>query len=209
MMDGIVRSCHPAGPGYWRTLTGALTMVFALLGVSLTVVPPASADVTVIVEAGDSLSELAAEHGTSVSALMAANGITDPDRLYMGQELVVPGDGVTMTLPPLVVVVQSGDSLSGIATYHGVTVDALVSANGITDPDSVYVGQELLVPGASGAARAKGPTVVVVRSGDSLSEIAAAYGVTVSALMRENSITDPDRLQVGQRLTISGRGAPT
>jgi len=184
-------------------------MVFALLGVSLTVVPPASADVTVIVEAGDSLSELAAEHGTSVSALMAANGITDPDRLYMGQELVVPGDGVTMTLPPLVVVVQSGDSLSGIATYHGVTVDALVSANGITDPDSVYVGQELLVPGASGAARAKGPTVVVVRSGDSLSEIAAAYGVTVSALMRENSITDPDRLQVGQRLTISGRGAPT
>jgi len=196
--------------GTRRTLTGVLVAVASLAGASLTVASPVGADATIIVEAGDSLSELAAEHGTSVSSLMAANGITDPDRLYMGQELVVPGAGATpTTLPPLVVVVQSGDSLSGIAAHHGVTVAAIVEANGITDPDSVYVGQELLVPGASGAARPKGPTVVVVRSGDSLSEIAAAHGVSQSALMRENGITDPDRLQIGQRLTIPGRGAPT
>jgi len=190
-------------------LIRSIVVVAALVGASLVIVSPAVADVIVIVEAGDSLSEIAAEHGTSVSELMAANGITDPDRLFMGQELVVPGPGATpTTLPPLVVVVQSGESLSGIAADHGVTVAAIVTANGIADPDSVHVGQELLIPGVSGAARPKGPTVVVVQAGDSLSEIAAANGVSVSALMNANGITDPDRLQVGQRLTIPGRGAP-
>ena len=186
-----------------------LVVVASLLGASLTVVSPAAANVIVIVEAGDSLSEIAAEHGTSVSALMAANGITDPDRLYMGQELVVPGTGASATtLPPLVVVVQSGDSLSGIAAEYGVTLSALIVANAIDDPDRVHPGQELVIPGASSAARPKGPTVVVVQSGDSLSRIAADHGVTVAALMAANGITDPDRLHVGQRLTVPGRGVP-
>ncbi|HAZ17863.1 MAG TPA: peptidoglycan-binding protein, partial [Acidimicrobiaceae bacterium] len=64
----------------------------------------------------DSLSAIAVEHGTTVNALMAANQITDPDRVYMGQRLVIPGAGATpTTLPTMVVVVQRGDSLSAIA----------------------------------------------------------------------------------------------
>ena len=209
-LDNIVTSGPATSPRNRTTLTGALVVLAALLGTSLTVASPAGADEIVIVEAGDSLSEIAAEYGTSVSALMAANGITDPDRLYMGQELVVPGTGVTpTTLPPLVVVVQSGDSLSGIAAEYGVTLSALIAANAIDDPDRVHPGQELVIPGASGAARPKGPTVVVVQSGDSLSAIASDQGVSVAALMEANGITDPDRLQVGQRLLIPGRGTPT
>ncbi len=193
-----------------RPVVGALLVVAGLLGASLATASTAAADVVVVVEAGDSLSEIAAEYGVSVSALMAANGITDPDRLFMGQELVVPGVGPgTTTLPPLVVVVQSGDSLSGIAAEYGVSVGSLVAANGIDDPDRVHPGQELVIPGASAAARPKGPTVVTVRSGDSLSKIAAAHGVTVAALMAANGLDDPDRLQIGQRLTIPGTAAPT
>ena len=185
-----------------------LVVIVALAGASLAVVAPAAADVVVVVEAGDSLSEIAAEYGMSVSALMAANGITDPDRLFMGQELVVPGVGATpTTLPLLVVVVQPGDSLSGIAAKYEITLAALISANAIDDPDRVHPGQELVVPGVSSTARPKGPTVVVVQLGDSLSGIAADQGVTVAALMTENGITDPDRLQVGQRLTIPGGSA--
>jgi len=193
-----------------RPLAVVLVVVAGLVGGSLATASTATADVVVVVEAGDSLSEIAAEYGVTVSALMTANGITDPDRLFMGQELVVPGVGPgTTTLPPLVVVVQSGDSLSGIAADYGVTVAALVAANGIDDPDRVHPGQELVIPGASAAARPKGPTVVVVKSGDSLSKIAARYEVTVSALMAANGLDDPDRLQIGQRLTIPGTASPT
>ena len=94
----------------------ALLAVVALVGTLLVTAVPVAADTVVTVEAGDSLSEIALIHGTTVAALMAANGITDPDRVYMGQRLVVPGPGSTpTTLPTMVVVVQRGDSLSGIA----------------------------------------------------------------------------------------------
>ena len=212
-LDGTLVGPVTAGPvrglGGRRSPTSVLVVVTALVAASLAIVPSAGAEVIVVVEAGDSLSEIAAEHGTSVSALMAANDIIDPDRLYMGQELVVPGAGVMpTTLPPLVVVVQSGDSLSGIAAEYGVTLSALIEANAIDDPDRVHPGQELVVPGASGAVRLKGPTVVVVQSGDSLSAIASDHGVSVDSLMEANGLTDPDRLQVGQRLSIPGRGTP-
>ena len=117
----------------------------ALVATLLTTVAPAVADRVVTVEAGDSLSVIAVQHGTTVAALMAANGISDPDRVYMGQRLVIPGVGATpTTLPTMVVVVQRGDSLSAIAVEYGVSLSALIEANNITDPDTVHVGQELL-----------------------------------------------------------------
>ena len=184
----------------------------ALVATLLVTASPAGAQTVVTVEAGDSLSAIAIEHGTTVSALMAANGITDPDRVYMGQRLVIPGAGAAATpttLPTMVVVVQRGDSLSAIAAEYGVTMAALIEANNITDPDTVHVGQELLVPGATRPITPTGPVIVTVRSGDSLSKIAAEYGVSVSALMSLNGITDPDRLSVGQQLTIPGSMPPT
>ncbi|MBT6093144.1 MAG: LysM peptidoglycan-binding domain-containing protein, partial [Acidimicrobiaceae bacterium] len=188
--------------------SAVLTM--ALVATLLVTASPAGAQTVVTVEAGDSLSAIAVQHGTTVSALMAANGITDPDRVYMGQRLVIPGVGATpTTLPTMVVVVQRGDSLSAIAAEYGVTMEALIEANNITDPDTVHVGQELLVPGATRPITPTGPVIVTVRSGDSLSKIAAEYGVSVSALMSLNGITDPDRLSVGQQLTIPGSMPPT
>ena len=162
----------------------ALLAVAALVGALLITAAPVTADTVITVEAGDSLSEIALAYDTTVAALMAANGITNPDRVYMGQRLVVPGPGSTpTTLPTMVVVVQRGDSLSGIAAEYGVTLSALIAANNISDPDTVHVGQELLVPGATRPITPTGPVVVAVQSGDSLSAIAAEYGVTVSALM--------------------------
>ncbi|MCH2430743.1 MAG: LysM peptidoglycan-binding domain-containing protein [Acidimicrobiales bacterium] len=187
----------------------ALLAVAALVGTLLIAAVPAAADTVITVEAGDSLSEIALAHGTTVAALMAANGITDPDRVYMGQRLVVPGPGSTpTTLPTMVVVVQRGDSLSGIAAEYGVTLSALIEANNISDPDTVHVGQELLVPGATRPITPTGPVVVIVQSGDSLSAIAAEQGVSVSALMNANGITNPDLLSIGQQLVIPGRFAP-
>ncbi|HJM36069.1 MAG TPA: LysM peptidoglycan-binding domain-containing protein [Acidimicrobiales bacterium] len=55
-------------------------------------------------------------------------------------DIVLPDEG------PETVVVQSGDTLSGIAAEHDTTVDAFMRANGLSNPNSLRVGQVLLIP---------------------------------------------------------------
>ncbi|SVB32925.1 uncharacterized protein METZ01_LOCUS185779, partial [marine metagenome] len=196
-----------AGSGYRLRWRAALAIV-ALVAASLVVVSPVAADVRVTVRAGDSLSLLSLKYGVSVSAIMVANGITNPDLLYMGQELVIPGLGPSAATTSVVVTVEWGDSLSAIATDYGVSVAALMEANGIGDANAIFAGQELVVPGVSGPLLPAGPVVVSVVSGDTLSEIAEEYGVSLSELMVANSLANPDSIYIGQRLTIPGAGPP-
>ncbi|MCS5678543.1 MAG: LysM peptidoglycan-binding domain-containing protein, partial [Acidimicrobiales bacterium] len=160
------------------------------------------------VRAGDSLSLLSLQYEVSVSAIMAVNGITNPDLLYMGQELVIPGVGPSAATTSVVVTVEWGDSLSAIATDYGVSVASLMEANGIGDANAIFAGQELVVPGVSGPLLPAGPVVVTVTSGDTLSEIAEKYGVGLSALMNANALANPDTIYIGQKLTIPGIGPP-
>ena len=163
----------------------------------------------VVVQRGDSLSAIAAEYGVTLSALIDANNITDPDTVHVGQELLVPGATRPITpVGPVVVTVRSGDSLSAIAAEHGVSVSALMIQNGITDPDRLSVGQQLTIPGSMPPTSTLPPLIVTVRSGDSLSAIAAAHGVTVAALIDANGITNPNLLSIGQELRIPGQFAP-
>ena len=53
---------------------------------------------------------------------------------------------VTTTIVFEVYVVQSGDGLGKIAQQFGVTIDELIAANGITDPEHIEVGQKLDIP---------------------------------------------------------------
>ena len=72
-------------PGSGHRLRWRATLTtLALVAASLVVTSPVAADVRVTVRAGDSLSLLSLEYGVSVSAIMAANGITNPDLWYMG-----------------------------------------------------------------------------------------------------------------------------
>ena len=196
-------------PGSGHRLRWRATLTtLALVAASLVVTSPVAADVRVTVRAGDSLSLLSLEYGVSVSAIMAANGITNPDLLYMGQELVIPGVGPSAATTSVVVTVEWGDSLSAIATDYGVSVSALMEANGIVNANAIFEGQELVVPGVSGPLLPAGPAVVTVTSGDTLSEIAERYGVGLSALMSANSLTNADTIYIGQQLTIPGTGPP-
>ena len=129
----------------------------------------------------------------------------------------VPGDTTTYT-------VQENDSLSAIAAQFGVTVEAIMEANGITDPTALAVGQVLTIPGVSeeptvAVAETPAPTsappaateeppppssgdVYVVQEGDIPETIAAQFGITADELMAANGITDPSSLQIGQELII-------
>ncbi|MGJ0973809.1 LysM peptidoglycan-binding domain-containing protein [Enterococcus avium] len=92
-------------------------------------------------------------------------------------------------------VVQSGETLSGIASKYGTTYQTLASLNGLANPNYIYVGQQLNV---SGTASTSG--VYVVLSGDNLSTIAQKLGTTYSSLAQKNGIANPNLIYPGQRL---------
>ena len=100
-----------------------------------------SAVVKHTVSPGDTLSYIALIYEKTVDEIASHNGLVNPDSIYPGQELDIPGDGGGAY------VVQPGDTLSGVAWQHGVTTDALQAANGISDADYIYVGQLLTIPG--------------------------------------------------------------
>ncbi|HZV02796.1 MAG TPA: GH25 family lysozyme [Planctomycetota bacterium] len=120
---------------------------------------------TYTVQRGDTLSGIAARFGVSLAALEAANPqITNPNLIYPGQVLNLPGGGKSATPPPSspppsspppaankTYTVQKGDTLSGIAARFGVSLNALEAANPqITNPNLIYPGQVITIPGGSG-----------------------------------------------------------
>jgi LysM repeat protein len=124
--------------------------------------PVAAAEAGVyVVQAGDSLSVIAARNGVSVQQLMDANGLSDPHYIYVGQQLKVPGTavaaaqsgapaGAPASQPAPAATnrthtVENGDTLYAIAGRFGTTVDAIAQANGLTDPDLLAIGQVLKI----------------------------------------------------------------
>jgi LysM repeat protein len=98
-------------------------------------------------------------------------------------------------------VVQWGETLSLIANRYGVTVEAILDANDLHNPNFVYVGQRLTIPtpGHSG-----GGGRHVVAPGETLTSIAFRYSTTVAALAAANGLSDTDFIYVGQVLNIPG-----
>jgi len=106
--------------------------------------------------------------------------------------------------------VRPGDTLSAIARRYGVSVSALVAANGLADPNHIRYGESLTIPasGTSGAPAAQTLAMHVVASGEHLSSIAQHYGTSVSAIALANHIRDPNLVIVGTRLVLPAPGAP-
>ncbi len=106
-----------------------------------------------IVQKGDMLSRLAVDFNTSTKTLIAMNNLSNPDVLYVGQELRVPA-GSRSSAPakraPSVkkggeYVIQKGDTLSGIAVAAGVSLADLRSLNNI-EGDRIIAGETLSIP---------------------------------------------------------------
>ncbi len=91
-------------------------------------------------------------------------------------------------------VVQSGESLWKIASYYRVTVSSIVTANGLSSPGQLVIGQALVIPIEA--------TYYTVRSGDTLWKIAQTYGVTVQAILQYNPIPNPNSIRPGDLLLI-------
>jgi LysM repeat protein len=108
------------------------------------------------VRAGETLSHIAADNGTTVQALAAANGIANPHLIMVGQVLVLPDAGAAGVPAPVATayMVQPGDNLASIAAKFGTTPAELAKANGVANPNVIVIGTVLSVPAPTGSSAA-------------------------------------------------------
>lgn len=139
------------------TAKGVVAGTLGALSVIALSAETVSANNTVQVKNGDTVWSIAQQHGVSTSALENANGTTikrlnsSVDLIQAGQQLTLPGNqkATQSNVTADTYVVKSGDTLSSIAQRFHVSVANLVAWNHITNPDLIYVGQQLTVHGGA------------------------------------------------------------
>lgn len=150
------------------------------------------------VKKGDTLYSIAGRYGITVDSLKIANGLTS-NNLKIGQKLTVPNNSSTTPSGSTTYMVKSGDTLYGIATKYGVSVEDIKRVNGLSN-NLLQIGQKLTIPSSNdvGSSTSVNHTV---QKGDNLYNIAQKYNVTVSAIMNANNL-NTTLLQIGQILKI-------
>lgn len=222
-----------------------ISLIFALF--SLSALAQDTQEVTHIVQPGENLFRIALRYGIDLQELASANNLQDVRSIYSGQELVIPGlalpatEGETLeesvvenplvAAAPINHVVQRGEILSQIAGQYGVTVEAVMQANGISNPNRIIVGEELQIwaspefleqqeivdetlaeieaneeavteTNTTDNATTETREEYVVQAGEYLSSIARKFGVSWVALAEINNITDPNTVFAGMTLII-------
>ncbi len=172
---------------------------------------------TYTVKAGDTLSAIASRYSTSSSTLASLNSLSNPNLIYVGQVLKVSSNASTSSstnssanntvTTASSYTVKAGDTLSAIAAKYGTTYQALASANSISNPNDIYVGQVIKVSATVTAASSQTVSSTssgsyTVKSGDTLYGIALANGLNWRTLAKQNGISDPNVIFVGQKLSL-------
>lgn len=181
------------------------------------------------VKGGDTLSRIAGQFNTTVNKLATLNDIHNVNRIYVGQRLLVrqPAEQQQQQATPKrtenntttnsnTYTVKSGDTLSGIAGKFNTTYTQLAQLNHISNPNVIHVGQVLTLHQTTAqnttnhqeSQQNKQVTTsangtYTVKSGDTLSQIAARFNTTTSALASTNHISNPNLIEVGQQLRIN------
>ena len=183
-----------------RFLVLATAIVTAILTGPVLGAVALAADPTVVVRPGDTLTGISRRHNVPISDLVQLNGISNANRIYAGQTLRIrtapppaappaapAPEAAAPTAAAQVHVVQRGENLTTIARHYGVTVAAIVAANGISNPSRIFGGQQLTIPGtvaapAPPAAPSMPPSMAALAAGrDAVRQViveeAARYGV--------------------------------
>jgi len=179
---------------------------------------------TYTVKSGDSLSKIATSYGMSVSQIATLNQISNVNVIRVGQILKVAGTSATTSQSSATNIttskvsvntgtytVKSGDTLSKIASSYKMTVAQLATLNNITNVNMIKVGQVLKVTqtttsaqSATSASTSTSNTAsYTVKSGDTLSKIAANYNMSLAQIANLNQISNVNAIRIGQVLKVS------
>jgi LysM repeat protein len=221
---GLTSPSRPTGSTRTTADTGMLTPVLNPVQDGLSV-PTIQSEYTV--KGGDNLTSIARREGVTLNELLKANGLNRSSTIFVGQKLVIPAGNAPVetnisagaSRAGKQVVVASGDTLGKIASRAGTSVKILKELNGLSG-DTIFIGQKLLLPEGSSVpvnlpstsvtptttTVASGQGTYVVKSGDTPSGIARKFGVTTSALMAANGMSDPRKMNVGKSLVIPQGG---
>jgi len=218
---GLVAAC--AAPGSTPAASNGKAPPAATASAPATTPAPVASEARhIVVRPGQSVSRIAAQYGVSRGLVIAANHLTPPYKVKIGQRLLIPGAAAaSAAAPPAAVasdarhiVVRPGQSVSRLAAEHGVARAAIIDANHLTPPYKVKIGQRLLIPNAAATPDATPlePVTsearhIVVQPGQSVSRLAVQYHVPRHAIIAANQLTPPYKVKIGQRLLIPGAAA--
>ena len=141
-------------------------------------------------------------------ALAAAHAASSPDAL-------APADAAVATSAPAAYTVVSGDTISGIAGRYGLATASVLALNGLGWKSMIHPGQVLKLSSGTAAPRASAPvatpdvTRYTIIAGDTVSKIAAKFGLTTTTLLSANGLSWTSTIFAGGSLVIPGRAAPT
>ncbi|MET0853970.1 MAG: LysM peptidoglycan-binding domain-containing protein, partial [Microterricola sp.] len=181
-------------PGQTLSLGGSAVIVSA---------PPAAPATEITrytVVAGDTISGIAEAHGLNSHDVLRANGLDAQSLIFVGQTIVLPDAAHSASVAQAAPVaapeagpvatgthtVSSGDTVSGIAATAGVSVQALLDANGLGWSSIIYPGQTLALPGAGPALEV---AVLVEQIVASPADTPSSAAVPLSSEMRQNART--------------------
>ncbi|GHT84751.1 peptidoglycan-binding protein LysM [Spirochaetia bacterium] len=108
---------------------------------------PATADETIhVIRKGDTIYSLAGNYGVSQQEILNLNGISDPNRIFIGQRIRIPGTMTAVSESFLDHRVTKNETLWGIARQYGIPRKALCQANNISEDYKVKLGELLRIP---------------------------------------------------------------
>jgi LysM repeat protein len=190
------------------------------------------------VEGGDTVSSIAGRFGLSTASVLALNGLGWKSVIYPGQTIkltngttaapvTAPAAAPAATGSAARYTITTGDTVSSIATRFGVSIQDILSANGLSWTSVIYAGRTLTIPGTSApaiqpvavvtpvaaapvkVAPAAGGQTYTIASGDTISGIAAKFGVSVQSVLSANGLNLSSIIFSGRTLQIGGSAAPT
>lgn len=173
------------------------------------------------VKPGETLSEIAHKYDVPIDSLIKLNNLSNPNLIVSGTTLTItntPSNTSSSTSNNVRQhTVMPGETLTQIASQYGMTVDSLAQLNNLANPNVILPGTALKIPAISATATgsatpqsdASGVTLHLVASGETLTQIAKKYSVSVASLMSVNNITNPNLIEVGDLLRIPGGATAT